>query len=613
MRKSFITLFLATLTISGLTSCNSHTHSYDVENPVWQWTQYSAATVTFTCSDCDDTTEGHTVTENATITEKETEKATCEEDGYKVFEASATFLEKVYTNSKTQTLPKLGHTEDTSIWKKDNTKHWHDCLNCGDDYHFSEDEHTFSDWETTKDADHYNEGNRQRYCTVCSYTENEPISKTKYTYDEVKAIHDNFATFESTKSYYISHVAEELDYAIKNIEDTAKTEHEDELNTWAASAKEACDYFNENFTVVFDAEAVDTYQDVVTKEEFYSNKGTVLKVNADNSITGEHWTFGTDRLIEFDDDVKTLVFAVYNSYPMDLRITNTACNKEYKPVSTGTWKGGEAGPTACSGGVWTEFQINIDDLEKQGFDSLYIALYLMNSPYDEAHRYGIPTENDSATYGSGYITEIIGIKTEYYKPQAQGVIDKINSLSSLDKTNLTLWNGGQILEARSKYNALPAVVQSLVTNLSTLEEYETAYAAIGTAYSYSWGDGGTSSGTIFTASNGCDAQYGSYTEFNNIDPGTTGWVPHFSPIGDAQITGSVKFALYNPQQVVVSLVLLGNDWGSAVNTTAAPGWNEFELSTGQFTGGVVSGFSCALANNYVSTAGFKLSGIYAAK
>ncbi len=612
MRKKFIVLCFAALSLSSLTACNKHTHSYDVEHPVWAWSQFSSATVTFTCSNCQDTVKGHIVTLDATIENKETVKATCEADGYKTFVASATFLEKVYTDSKTQTLPKLGHVEDTSSWQYDETNHWHNCSNCGDSYHFSVGEHTFTEWETKIEADHYNKGSKERYCSVCKYTEVEEIAMSKFTYDEVKAIHDKFVTFDA-KSYYISHVSEQLAYSIENIDDAEKSTHEEELNEWAKAAKAANDYFTTNFSVVIDAEGVDTYENVVTSDEFYDGYGTVLKINASNEFTGENWTFGANKKIEFADDVDTLVFAVYNKNPMDIMIANSACNKFYHPVSNGTWMENR-NATSCLSNDWTEFQISVSELED--FDSLHIALYLMGSPYGG---YGIPTVGDSAEKGSAYMTEIVGIKSAYYKTDAEGVVNKIEALKTLDKSSLTLWNGGQILEARNLYDALPSSVQAYVTNLSILEEYETAYAEIGTAYNTNWeaslinGNNSVISKSVLDY----DEKYGLYNQIS----GTSTWIINLTPASNTAISASsAKIAIYNPNQSEYILwFYTTKSWTPAFNTNDAegyenlkPGWNEYEVPLVEFEGGVVSGLTIAF-NNTTEISDFKFTPIYSTK
>ena len=609
MRKKSIILCLATLTLSGLTACGTrHTHNYDVEHPVWAWTQFSSATVTFTCTSCEDSTEGHTVTLDGKIIDKETAKATCEADGHKTIEASVTFQDKVYTDTKVQTLPKTGHEEDTSSWKYDNTNHWHNCLYCGDSYHFSVGAHTFTDWETTVEPDHYNKGSKERYCSTCKHTEVEEIAMTKFSYDEVKAIYDKFATFD-TKSYYISHIGEQLAYSIENINSDDKTAHEGELTEWAKAAKEANDYFNTNFSVVFDAESVDTYNNVTTNQEFYNGYGTVLKVNASDDFIGDDWTYGTNRMIEFEEDIDTLVFAIYNKNPMELIITNEACNKFYHPVTNGTWMANR-NTTSCLVDGWTEFQISVSELED--FDSLYIGLYLMGSPYGG---YGIPTVKDSSAKGSAYITEVVGIKSAYYKPQAEVVITKIEALKSLDKSNLTLWNGGQIFAARSEVNALPSSVRAYITNLSVLEEYEAAYAEIGTALNTSWQEGLMYPNQIeFTSDIKYDNEYGLYTK---LDVTSSKWANHasFSVVGDATITSSstYKVAIYNPNESIIATNFYQTSW--ALNATInleAKKWNVVELDSSWFQGGLATGLTITFTN-VVPISDLRITPIYCVK
>ena len=608
MKKRTIIIGLAALAISGLASCGSaHTHSYDVEHPLWSWSQFSSATVTFTCSDCEETVEGHSVSVDATISEKEYDKATCVADGHKTYEASATFEGKVYTDSKTQTLPMTGHKEDESAWKSDGTNHWHNCVNCGDAYHFSTAAHSFTDWETVLEPDHYSQGSKERYCSICKYTEQEDLPMVEFTYDEVKELYNKFATF-NYQSYFVSHIAEELEYALEHISEDAEAAYQSELEQWANAVKEATDYFDANFSVVIDAEGMDTYANTATSKEFYDGFGAVLKVNASSDFTGENWTFGTDRKVNFEEDIKTLVFAVYNDNPMDLMITNGDVNKFVQPVSDGIWQESRHA-TTCNAKAWTTFEIAVDDLAD--FDSVHIGLYLMGSPYGG---YGIPSIVDADTNGSGYITEVVGIKSAYYETyyetKIQSATDAIEKLKSLDKSSLTLWNGGQIFEARAEVDVLPATVKKYVSNLSILEEYEAAYAEIGTAYSTRWQGGLVSPVTTFDPVFDYDETYGLYTEFNSVAFST--WVPNFSPIGNTTISGTAKVALYNPEQREVALVILGNDWSNAINAVAAPGWNEFDVPAETFNGGVASGFSIALANATM-TSGYRLTGVYSAK
>lgn len=75
----------------------------------WTWDGYTAATAIFT-----EKTDGSTVTVEATITVMRTEP-TCTEDGTAIYTASVTFDEKDYTDTKTETLPALGHTPGEAV------------------------------------------------------------------------------------------------------------------------------------------------------------------------------------------------------------------------------------------------------------------------------------------------------------------------------------------------------------------------------------------------------------------------------------------------------------------------------------------------------------------
>ena len=106
MSKKLPLLFLSSLAALSLGSCTTqHVHSYDLENPVWEWEQFSSASVSFTCSGCAESEEGHTYTVEADITLKSSEASTCEKAGSKVYEASASFEDHTFTDTKTQPLP----------------------------------------------------------------------------------------------------------------------------------------------------------------------------------------------------------------------------------------------------------------------------------------------------------------------------------------------------------------------------------------------------------------------------------------------------------------------------------------------------------------------------
>ena len=61
-------------------------------------------------------------------------------------------------------------------WSKNETQHWHVCMDCQTEK--SEiGEHTFSAWTVTHEATEKREGERERSCTVCGYTEVEKIDK----------------------------------------------------------------------------------------------------------------------------------------------------------------------------------------------------------------------------------------------------------------------------------------------------------------------------------------------------------------------------------------------------------------------------------------------------
>ena len=78
-------------------------HAYGA--PVWKWNDDFTASATFTCAN--DATHVKNVT--AEVTSAVTTPAACETTGVRTYTAKVTFEDKEYTDTKTETLPALGH------------------------------------------------------------------------------------------------------------------------------------------------------------------------------------------------------------------------------------------------------------------------------------------------------------------------------------------------------------------------------------------------------------------------------------------------------------------------------------------------------------------------
>ena len=90
-------------------------HSYG--EPSWAWSEdYTNATATFTCTNDSE----HVDTLTATVTDKVTTPATCTTDGEKDYTATVTFNNQTYTDVKTVTVKKTGHSISGNS-----------CVNCG--------------------------------------------------------------------------------------------------------------------------------------------------------------------------------------------------------------------------------------------------------------------------------------------------------------------------------------------------------------------------------------------------------------------------------------------------------------------------------------------------
>ena len=80
-------------------------HSYG--EPSWAWSEdYTNATATFTCTNDSE----HVDTLTATVTDEVTTPATCTTDGEKDYTATVTFNNQTYTDVKTVTVEKTGHS-----------------------------------------------------------------------------------------------------------------------------------------------------------------------------------------------------------------------------------------------------------------------------------------------------------------------------------------------------------------------------------------------------------------------------------------------------------------------------------------------------------------------
>lgn len=118
-------------------------HSYG--EPSWAWSEdYTNATATFTCTNDSE----HVNTLTATVTDEVTTPVTCTTDGEKDCTATVTFNNQTYTDVKTVTVEKTGHSISGNS-----------CVNCGQpaseglDMVFSEGEYTVSGIGTCTDTE----------------------------------------------------------------------------------------------------------------------------------------------------------------------------------------------------------------------------------------------------------------------------------------------------------------------------------------------------------------------------------------------------------------------------------------------------------------------------
>ena len=105
-------------------------HSYG--DPTWKWTGTTKAVATFTCKNgC-----GHKETATATITNKVTKPATCDNAGTRTYKATVTFKGKTYTTTKKASIAATGHNYGMPTWTWTGTTKAVAVFTCGyDDSH----------------------------------------------------------------------------------------------------------------------------------------------------------------------------------------------------------------------------------------------------------------------------------------------------------------------------------------------------------------------------------------------------------------------------------------------------------------------------------------------
>lgn len=128
MKKRCFLLVIIPVVLSLFGCSKEHSHSYDFDNPNWVWTSVDgeagyAATVTLTCTGCDEQVDGHYVTLNASVSHT-TVNPTCLADGSITYTATATYEGKTLTDYKVDSIQKLGHSFDTITVEGDYKKNY---------------------------------------------------------------------------------------------------------------------------------------------------------------------------------------------------------------------------------------------------------------------------------------------------------------------------------------------------------------------------------------------------------------------------------------------------------------------------------------------------------
>ena len=76
-----------------------------------------------------------------------------------------------------EVIPEIGHEHSIhdETWKYDETEHWQEC-SCGEKLNLAD--HSYGEWDVTKEATETEAGSRKRTCSICKYVQAETIPAT---------------------------------------------------------------------------------------------------------------------------------------------------------------------------------------------------------------------------------------------------------------------------------------------------------------------------------------------------------------------------------------------------------------------------------------------------
>ena len=76
-----------------------------------------------------------------------------------------------------EVIPEIGHEHGIhdETWKYDETEHWQEC-SCGEKLNLAD--HSYGEWDVTKEATETEAGSRKRTCSICKYVQAETIPAT---------------------------------------------------------------------------------------------------------------------------------------------------------------------------------------------------------------------------------------------------------------------------------------------------------------------------------------------------------------------------------------------------------------------------------------------------
>ncbi|MEE3450828.1 MAG: leucine-rich repeat protein [Acutalibacteraceae bacterium] len=308
-------IYTATVNIDGKTYTDTKTetlpktgHNYKLTR--WNWNGYTEAEVTFTCEN----DKTHTKTIDATITSNKT-KPTCEAVGKVEYTETAVFEGKTYTDTKTETLPKTGHSYKLTKWNWNSYTEAEVIFTCENDKTHTqivEATITSNKTEPTCEADGKVEYTATAVFDGKTYTDTktETLPKTEHSYKLTKWNWNSYTEAEVTLTCENDKTHTQIVEATITSNKTEPTCEADGKVEYTATAVFEEKTYTDTKTEILPKIVIETdtnsNNNVTTDSDKYTSTETVIDSNTDISIeNGKDTDTDTGVTIDGNKDTTT--------------------------------------------------------------------------------------------------------------------------------------------------------------------------------------------------------------------------------------------------------------------------------------------------------------------